>query len=170
MEHFQLAVNDHVLSAELRKPGSDFIDFVHHHMMARDFFPLIAAGKLSRDFLRFYEWQGHLHNTLFRGASHHGYKLIQQHGNDKTLENSSPEEIRKLRQLGLRPQDIIYAAPHLSKAWEFIISRQEKPAILLAYDSNKLEMVNDDFYMYKLKQGYRSFVQALEAVVFVYFA
>lgn len=131
MKHFKLEVHDKTLSQELRRPGSDFVQFVHHHIVARDFMPLVAEKRLSKDFLLFYEWYGKHPNALYRGTSHKGYQLIQRFGNDKTEENSTQLEIERLRMLGLRPQDIIYAAPHLSKAWEFIISRPEKPAIVL---------------------------------------
>lgn len=125
MERFQLVMHDQVLSEELRKSGSDFVQFVHHHIIARDFLPLVAEKRLSHDFLRFYLWQGKHHTLLYRGTSHHGYQLVQKFGNDKTEENSSQLEIERLRMLGLRPHDVIYAAPDTKKAWEFIITKHK---------------------------------------------
>lgn len=165
MKLFKLVVKDKALSDEIRRCAS-LDDFMSHHFyQAKDLLQLIAAKRLSRDFLKFYLFARK--NLVFRGTSHKGYELITKYGNDKTMENSSSDEIFKLQQIGLRPQDIIYASHTLSKAWEFVIAQREKPAILLAYNADKLVCI-DGSYTYKLKPDYRSFLQALEAIVFVF--
>lgn len=171
MEHFQLKVHDNNLREQFRQ-SDDFLGFVHRCIPPQRFKSFEQQRIISSDFMRFYFWLSERqHRVVFRGVSHHGYKLIAQHGNDKTMQNSSEPEIMLLRQFGLRPEDIIYAAPYMHKAWEFVrdAAKHEEPGILLIYDVEKLQQVPDKFYMFKLKPQYHTFLQALEAVVFVYF-
>ncbi len=166
---FELVVNEPELSRELRMLNSDLFGFMINHFAKGDLPTLIATQKLSSDFLRFtFWWREHSGNSLFRGVPGSSSQLIEMFGNDKTMENSSLQEITQLRQLGLRPSDIVYADSTVNKAWEFIRSRPEKPALLLVYDASKLERVADFPFMWKLRAGYHSFLQALKAIVFVY--
>lgn len=160
-------MNDRVLSEEIRRNEFRFIPFIHDHF--KDFQFLIQEKKISKDFLNLYSWLAKHHNLLCRGVSHHNYDLVRRYGNDKTWQDSSPEEIHGLREKDLQPEDILYAAPYLEKAWEFVIRQRERPAILLVYDEQKLQRVEGQWYMWRLKPGYHSFLQALEAMVFVYF-
>lgn len=166
---FELVVNEPELSRELRLPNSDLLGFITNHFVKGDLLTLIATQKLSKDFLKFaFWWREHSGNSLFRGVPGSSSGLIMKFGNDKTIENSSSLEISQLQRFGLRPSDIVYADPTVNKAWEFIRSRPERPAILLVYDAGKLERVADFSFTYKLRPGYHSFLQALKAIALVY--
>jgi len=102
-------------------------------------------------------------NTLFRGIHISSYDVFLEHGNNKTSENTSPFEKQELKRLGLKPEEVLYAAPWLGRAWEVVSN--ENPSIIVLYDGNKLENVGKA-YLYKLKKGH-NFKDAIKAFVLI---
>ena len=148
----------------------DLKDFLVTHKRQKDRRIFVEHYKLNSQFLDSYraltKLESDYRSLLYRGINPKEYKLFLKYGNTKQDSNISSAEKAKLQQLGLKPEEIMYAWVHEYKAREF--TRKYNPSIVVIYDPMFFDKIDSETYLYKIKPGL-SFKDAVKAYIIVWF-
>ena len=188
MEIFELKIYNDEVKNYLNRNGLD--RFLEKKFVARDLGKshkqMVTENWISKSWLKFIKWHkggwGRFiflrPNFLFRGIANYSPPILNvlvSEGNERqdTKDFSSSEDRLLKSKYWLNPNQWIWANDTLVWAWNRAnqdLSRSLSGTRLIAvYNGDLLENIEENQYIYKLKEGVQNFRETLMAIVLIEF-
>jgi len=179
----KIKITDSRLAERVRKYGPEILEFMdqfpEHADTAARFSPEIKetieyvgidnfTNGVKCQTRRCFKELHHLinrHNILYRTINPDEYKLFLRDGNTKTPENISRAEREHLKKLNIDPSEVMFASPHLGKAWEYS-DKHPSTSIVIVYDQSAFMRPKHEADLWQIKPGH-SFKKAVEAYIII---